>query len=278
MVREVRGRGVSVTTARYAAAVLGIALGRARKERRVVHNVVELVDLPKPEQREFTPPSGEQARALIDAVTGHRFGPLFTVAIATGMRQGELLGLRWQNVDLEAGYLHIKHTLQQGTRILADTKTERSRRTLALSAPTAAALREQRRRQLEARLSAGRRWREDDYVFTTALGTPLDSPNVTRALHTVLRQSGLPRQRFHDLRHAYATLMLEDGEDLALVSRSLGHSKLSTTADTYGHVTPAMQARIAARMDRILARESAWCGYACGYSPESKGPRSDPRA
>jgi integrase len=94
-------------------------------------------------------------------------------------------------------------------------------------------------------------------VFTSAVGSPLDSRNVTRALHAVLRQADLPRQQFHDLRHAYATLMLEDGEDLALVSRSLGHSKLSTTADTYGHVTPAMQARVAARMDRILARDSA---------------------
>lgn len=97
----------------------------------------------------------------------------------------------------------------------------------------------------------------DSALFTTSMGTPLDSRNVTRELHAALRHAGLPRQRFHDLRHAYATLMLEDGEDLALVSRSLGHSKLATTADTYFHVTPAMQQRAAARMDRILTQEPA---------------------
>jgi len=118
MVREVRARGVSVTTARYAAAVLGIALRRARKERRVVQNVVELVDLPKPVQRESTPLSAEQARALVESVAAHRFGPLFTVAIATGMRQGELLGLRWQDVDLDAGYLHIRHPSNRGPAYL----------------------------------------------------------------------------------------------------------------------------------------------------------------
>ena len=90
-------------------------------------------------------------------------------------------------------------------------------------------------------------------MFTTAIGTPLDGRNVTHELQAALSRAGLPRQRFHDLRHAYATLMLEAGEDLAMVSRTLGHSNISTTADTYAHVTPAMQERSAARMDQILA-------------------------
>jgi len=159
-------------------------------------------------------------------------------------------------VDLDAGYLQVRHTLQEGARVLAETKTERSKRTLPLSLSASSALREQRRRQLEARLAAGRRWHDADYVFTTAFGTPLDGRNVTHELQAALQRAGLPRQRFHDLRHAYATLMLEDGEDLAVVSRSLGHSNLSTTADTYAHITPAMQTRSAARMDRILAKTS----------------------
>lgn len=93
-------------------------------------------------------------------------------------------------------------------------------------------------------------------MFTSRLGTPLDSRNVTQALQRALAAAGLPRQRFHDLRHAYATLMIEDGEELAVVSRTLGHADLSTTADVYAHLTPAMLERSAARMDRILMRRA----------------------
>ncbi len=93
-----------------------------------------------------------------------------------------------------------------------------------------------------------------------SVGTPLGARNVTRALHATLSRLGLPRQRFHDLRHAYATLMLEDGEELAVVSRSLGHSQLSTTADVYAHLTPTMLERAASRMDRILAPREASSG------------------
>ena len=114
-------------------------------------------------------------------------------------------------------------------------------------------LRDQRCRQLEERLAAGGRWQDRGLVFTSRTGTALDSRNVTQALQTALARTGFPRQRFHDLRHAFATLMLESGEELAIVSRSLGHSDLSTTADIYAHLTPAMLTRSASRMDAILA-------------------------
>lgn len=135
---------------------------------------------------------------------------------------------------------------------LAEPKTERSRRALRLGSEAVGTLREQRRRQLEERLAAGRRWVDGDVVFTTRDGRPLDSVNVTHALQDALARTGLPRQRFHDLRHPYATLMIEDGEELAIVSRTLGHDDLSTTADICTHLTPTMLERSAARMDRIL--------------------------
>ena len=97
-------------------------------------------------------------------------------------------------------------------------------------------------------------------MFASAIGTPLDSRNVTHALQAALARAGLPRQRFHDLRHAYATLMLEDVEELAVISRSLGHATISTTADVYAHLTPAMLERSAARMDAILGRRSEATG------------------
>jgi integrase len=119
------------------------------------------------------------------------------------------------------------------------------------------ALREQRRAQLEERLAAGARWVDLDLVFSTREGRPLMARNVIRSFHQDLRRAGLPHQRFHDLRHAYATLMIEDGEELAVISKTLGHSNISTTADVYAHLTPTMLERSATRMDGILRKRAA---------------------
>ena len=127
---------------------------------------------------------------------------------ALGLRQGELLALRWRDVDLDGGTLAVAHTLARGSRTLAEPKTERAKRTLRLGAEVLLALREQRRRQLAARLAAGPRWRDQGYA-----------------------RAGLPRQRFHDLLHATATLLLESGEELGVVSKVLGHSSIGTTAN-----------------------------------------------
>jgi len=151
----------------------------------------------------------------------------------------------------------VRHTLEEGTKRVAETKTERSRRTLRIAGEGVAALREQRRRQLAARLTAGRRWRDEGFVFTTAVGTALDARNVTHELQAALASAGLPRQRFHDLRHAHATLRLEAGDDLFAVSRSLGHATIKTTADVYSHVTDRMQERSAVLMDAILRSDAA---------------------
>ena len=158
---------------------------------------------------------------------------------------------------------------------VAQPKTDRARRTLLIGTGARAALREQRRRQLEerSRLAPGQ---DRDLVFTNGTGGPLDSRNVTQSLQAALARAGLPRQRFHDLRHAHATLMLEDGEELAILSRSLGHADLSTRADVYAHLTTRMQERSAARMDAILegTREAAsgWRGYERGYGAQTKAP------
>lgn len=188
---------------------------------------------------------------------GDRFAPLYTTAVALGLRQGELLGLRWSDVDLDAGTLTIRRSLRVGDRDLAEPKTERAKRTLTLGASVVSVLRAHRTRQLEERLAAGSRWHEGEFVFATRTGEAIDSRNVTKAFQRALRDAGLPRQRFHDLRHACATLLLEDGEELAVISRILGHSNLSTTADVYAHLTPAMLQRSADRMDGILRKRAA---------------------
>ncbi len=253
MIADLTARGtLSPTTVRYAYAVLRIALGRALKTGRVLRNVATLVDPPAKARREIRPLTAAQARAFLAETSGARMGALYGLAIATGMRQGELLALRWRDVDLERGWLSVRHTLRRSTRELAEPKTDRGRRTLRLGPASLALLRAHRVRQAEERLRAGRSWIDGDFVFTSRSGRPLDSVNVTHDFQAALERAGLPHQRFHDLRHACATLLIEDGEELGVVSRILGHADLATTADVYAHLTPAMLERSAARMDAIL--------------------------
>lgn len=248
-----RTRPLSPTTVRYCYAVLRIALGRAVKLGRVHRNVATLIDPPANVRRELQPLDGAQVRRLIAAIEHHPMAALFVTAIGTGMRQGELLGLRWQDVDLDRAELRVTHTLQRVTRELAEPKTARSRRAVPLPRSVVQALTTHRQQQRVARLAAGRRWHDQGYVFTASNGSPLDPGKVLQAFQRALVAEGLPRQPFHHLRHAYATLQLEAGEELANVSKILGHADLSTTADLYAHLTPTIARRAADRMDAILA-------------------------
>jgi integrase len=245
MLSSLTARGdLSPTTVRYAYAVLRIALGRALKSGRVVRNVCTLIDPPAKAHRELKPLSGQQVRDFLAGIAGDRLEALYLAALGTGLRQGELLALRWQDVDLERGELAVTHTLQRGTRALAEPKTDRARRTLRIPRQVTAALLAHWSQQSIVPLAG--------LIFTTQRGTALNSRNVTRYLQRHLARLGLPHQRFHDLRHAFATLMIESGEDLGVVSRILGHADLATTADVYAHLTPAMLERAADRMDGIL--------------------------
>lgn len=253
MLADLTARGtLSPTTVRYCYVVLRIALGRAFKQGLVARDVATLIDPPARSRRETHPLSDAQARTFLESVRGDRLEALYGLALTTGMRQGEMLGLRWQDVSLDARSVTVAHTLQKGTRELGEPKSARARRLLRLGEMATASLRRHRISQAEVRLVAGRRWTDLDFVFTTANGTPLGSHNVTRYFQAALKRAGLPHQRFHDLRHASATLGLESGESLYEVSQRLGHANIATTGDIYSHVTPAMQDRSAARMDRIL--------------------------
>jgi integrase len=238
------GGSLSPTTVRYVYSVLRTGLGHALRQGKIVRNVATLVDPPAKAHREQQPLSVEQVRTFLAGVHGDGREALYLTALGTGLRQGELLALRWQDADLATGTLTVRNTLQRFTRQLAAPKTESSRRSLRLPQSVVVALAGHRERQAVVPLNG--------LIFTTLAGAPLDSANVTRSLQRTLRRLGLPRQRFHDLRHAFATLALEAGEDLHAVSRALGHTTIATTADVYAHVTPAMQERLAQRMDVIL--------------------------
>ncbi len=246
--------GYAPRTVQYMHAVLRRALVQAFKWGLVVQNVATLVDRPQVRRPEVKPFDPEQARALLVAVKGDRLEALYSVALAVGLRRGEALGLHWDDVDLDAGTLRVRCTLQRvdGKLRLEPTKTDRSRRTIALPQTVAVALRVHRARQLRERLAAGSRWQETGLVFTTGIGTPLEPRNVTRHFRNVLTKTGLPLKRFHDLRHTCASLLLVQGVHPRVVMEILGHSQISMTMDTYSHVMPVLQHDAASQMDALL--------------------------
>jgi len=246
MLADLSARGdLSPTTVRYVYSVLRTALGYALRQGAVVRNVATLVDPPPRSQPEMQPLTREQVRMLLTGVRGDPREALYVAALGTGLRQGELLALRWSDVDLIRGDLTVRHTLGRFTRQPEPTKTPRSRRTLRLPQQVVMALTAHRERQAVVPLSG--------LIFTTSAGTPLHQTNVTLGLQRTLRRLGLPQRRFHDLRHTFATLALEAGEGLDAVSRALGHTSVATTADIYGHWTPVMAQRLADRMDAVLS-------------------------
>ena len=185
---------------------------------------------------------------------GDRLEALYVVALATGLRQGELLGLRWDDVDLESRRLSVRHTLARvaGKLMLLEPKTDRSRRNLILPDVALAALRAHRTRQRMERLVAGSRWKDSGHVFSTTIGTPIEAAAVTRGFQRALARAGLPHSRFHDLRHAAATFLLAQGFTLEDVKNLLGHSSIVLTSNTYGHVLERRQYQVAQGMDAVL--------------------------
>lgn len=251
-------------------AALRSALSEAQRLQLVTINAAALVKVPKPAKRPIRPLTLDQSRLFLAAAGHHRLCALFSVALACGLRLGEATGVRWDDVNLETGEIHIRQQLQRvGKRlVLQDVKTVRSRRTLALPTVCLEALRAHRTTQLEERLKAGKRWIESGLVFTTyrtcragkgerfTVGAPLHPRNVLRALHAILAGANLPRVRFHDLRHSAASLLIAEGVQLAEVSMLLGHSELRVTSDLYSHLQAQTAAKAARHMDALLVVQS----------------------
>lgn len=246
--------GLSPRTVAYIRSILSIALARALKLGLVHRNVVQLVDRPNVARNEIQPLTVEQSRALLTAAQDHRLGALFSVALALGLRKGEALGLRWQDVDFDAGSLVISGALQRigGALVRTETKNNSSRRMLRVPAAALRALREHRVKQMEERLLAGDKWQDSGLVFTTTRGTPLDPRNVLRHFARVLTAAGIAHVRFHDLRHSCATLLLAQGVPARMVQDILGHSAIRVTMDTYAHVLPSMRDDATRAMDSVL--------------------------
>jgi integrase len=254
--------GSAPRTVHHMRAVLRAALTEAMRWELLSRNPVTLtrsVRVPRTEARWLTQ---EQARRLLDTVKGDRLEALFTVALGLGLRQGEILGLRWRDVALEQRQLTVNHTLHwlPGTRsggrrwYLGEPKSKLSRRTLPLPASVATSLREHRARQIEECLLVGVDWTDPGFVFTSGAGVPMDGDRVRYALRANLARAGLAVVTFHQLRHSAASLLIAQGIPLKIVSEVLGHSTIALTANTYGHLSEELWRGAADALDRALGR------------------------
>ena len=259
MINRKLASGLSPRRVEYMRAVLRRALNDALRWGLVARNVATLVTPPRAQRYEVRPLDPDQARTFLEAIRGDRLEALYSVALAVGLRQGEALGLRWEDVDLEQGAIHVRRALQRvdGTLQLVEPKTARSRRVVVLPATVTAALQQHRARQVAERLAAGSVWMDSGLVFCSPTGRPLDASNVTHTFQKHLARAGLPRQRFHDLRHACASLLLAQGVNPRFVMDVLGHSQITLTLNTYSHVLPSLTSDAAERMNALLVRSHA---------------------
>ncbi len=243
---------LSPKTIRIAHNVLNAALRKAVGRGTIARNVCADVRPPRLIHTEIEWFDAEQARHLRTVSADNRWGPLIAVALASGMRQGELLGLQWGDVDLESGVLHVSRQLRRDGQ-LVELKSDKHRRGIDIAGTTIAALRRLKREQNEERLLVGQAWEQRNLVFCTHVGRPLNWRNVTRAYKRMLVTAGLPDRRFHALRHTNATLLLLQGVHPKIVQERLGHSSISITLDIYSHVLPRLGSEAAGRLDLLFA-------------------------
>jgi integrase len=245
--------GLAPKTVHYMKGTLRTALNQAVDDGLVVRNVAVPVRTSKKVVRKARPLDMQETRRFLRAIRGDRLEALYLVALL-GLRQGEVLGLVWEDVDLDAGRLEVRQALQRarGRYELVEPKTEGSHRSVKLPPTVVARLREHRRRQASERLRAAR-WRDEwRLVFTTVDGSPLNGRVVLAAFQRKLSEAGLPKVRFHDLRHACSSLLQAGGISPKAVQEQLGHSDLSMTL-RYTKVLPELAEAAARRMEEVLA-------------------------
>ncbi|MDQ3701517.1 MAG: site-specific integrase, partial [Chloroflexota bacterium] len=277
-------KGLSSTTVKYHHAIIHRALKQAVRWRLAPSNAAEAVDPPRArrdEMRFLTP--GEVAALLQTArAAADRLAALWTLAVYSGARQGELLGLRWSDVDLEAGTLSISRALirvQGGTGVFAEPKTASSLRTVTLDPDAVAGLRDHRQRQDDERHALQGAYADERLVFCSHEGRPLDRFNVRRDFLRALERAGLPAVRFHDLRHTSATLMVIAGVHIKQMGARLGHADIHTTAK-YSHLVRGLDRDAAERLGGALrAGEAEGAAAAQAYlkSREARTPRPGAR-
>jgi integrase len=256
LIRELERTHLAARTIHRVWAVLHSGLQHAVRTERLAVNPASQPSLPRVEKQEARALTRDEVQLVLQGTAEQPDAALYALELATGLREGELLGLRWAKnertpgVDIMRGEVRVYEQLQHGQ--LVPLKRGASRRVLRLSAPLIDILRRHHTRQLEQQLLAGQRWQEHHLVFPSSVGTPRRGSNLWRSWQRLLKRLGLPAYKFHELRHTAASLALAEGASLFHVSRMLGHSSISITADTYGHMTDEGREDVAARMGRAL--------------------------
>ena len=237
-------KGLSAKTVRNIHQILSSALKLAQEQRIILSNPAEGCALPKVEHREMKTLPVEQLQSFLREARESGVFELYYLELATGLRRGELLGLKWEDIDLERGDLRVKRQVARinGAVTESPLKTKNAYRTLPLARDTIDVLNQQKRKVGSC-----------PWVFPSPTGSPMSPDSVLHMLHRDLERAGLPRVRFHDLRHTFATLALQNGVDVKAVSGMLGHYSAGFTLDTYAHVTTSAQRQAAEAMEHVLS-------------------------
>lgn len=258
---EMLGKGLSPRTVRYAHAILSSSLKQAVKWQIITSNPATMVDLPRNHRKELKVLSPAEAKLFLETAREDKWSVIFSLALTTGMRPEEYLGLKWKNIDLDKATATIERVLvwrrRGGGWSLQEPKTAKSRRTIPLPASVNSELKQHRRKQLEERLKLGSAYQNHDFVFATEIGTPILSSNLMRRhFKPILKRAGLSEKiRLYDLRHSCATLLLAEGENPKVVAERLGHATVVLTLDTYSHVLPSMQKSATDKLENLLYRK-----------------------
>lgn len=251
--RDKLDAGLSNRTVRYVHTTLNKALSQAVADGMIPRNVCAAVKAPQPAKKEIQPLSRDQVRTFLEAVSDDRLEALYTVAVTAGLREGEILALRWDDVDLDGDKLQVRRTASEARsgRVYEAPKSGTGR-SIRLTQKAAQSLRDHRKRQLEERMERGELWEDHGLVFPSEVGTPMGARNLQRAFKIRLKRAGLPEVRFHDLRHTCATLLLRQGVNPKFVQELLGHRDIALTLNVYSHVLPDMGDAAAGAMDDAL--------------------------
>jgi integrase len=260
---------LSPATARRVHATLTSALNQAVRRGLIATNPASLVELPRAPRPEMAVWDHFELNTFLLGCRQHRLWALYTLMAYTGLRRGEAVGLRWRDVDLGRGLARIEQQIVwlPGSAAIGPPKTSSGRRTVALAHPVVLALRWQAARQEHERSAAFGSWHDTGLVFTTRFGDRLDPVRVTRDFDRLVNAIDVPRIRLHDLRHTSASIGIASGESLLEVSRRLGHSSITITADVYSHVAPATAQASAERLAAHLADSTRYTGSESTETP-----------
>ncbi len=251
--------GLSARSVLYHHRIISETLRHAVKMGIIARNVAEFVDPPRPTRKQMNVLSPEEIGRFLDTARETDYYVFFSTLLCTGLRRGELLALRWRNLDLNEAMLYVTETafkLNNGDYVIKEPKTPHSRRAVSLPPSLAVLLKEYRSDQELLRIQLGLTMSDDDFVSIRPDGSPINPNAITLAFRRIMTKAKIQHIRVHDLRHTHASLMLKAGVHPKIVSERLGHASVSITLDTYSHVLPGLQEEAAVKFDEILSMEN----------------------